>query len=174
MFQRALGLPLPTLSCTVFRDCFLFHMDYLSGLSNCVWNVMTANAFSALFSVFRWCFIRLRHVTLSLFILYAVRQCFEIKHWLLNFINITVFSFSRVLQSNPSWKRTFRASCFHSTDKICYISHNIAWCTHSNFMFPCFINSSGHCMAHKNLILALSMLVITEWKYAYLAWKKEG
>lgn len=70
----------PALSCTVFSDCFFLPMGYISDLSNCVWNVMTANAFSASFSVSRLCFLLLKHVTLFLFTLYLVWQCFEIKH----------------------------------------------------------------------------------------------
>lgn len=87
-------------------------LAYISNLSNCVWNVMTANAFSVLFSISRLCFILLKHVTLSLFTLYLAWQCFEIKHWVLNFITVTIFSFSSMPHSNSSLKGTLKARLF--------------------------------------------------------------
>ena len=97
----------PVMHC--FSDCFLILMDYISDLSNFVCNVMIARAFSALFSLSRSCFILLKLVTLSLFTLYLVWQCFEIKHWFLNLINKTIFSFKH----NASFK-LYSESSFQS------------------------------------------------------------
>ena len=56
--------------------------------------------FLCLIFISRLCFILLKLVTLSLFTLYSVWQCFEIKHWLLNLINKTIFP----LKHNASLK----------------------------------------------------------------------
>lgn len=105
-----LPLPDPVMLCV--RWLLSPPLAYISNLSNCVWNVMTANAFSVLFSISRLCFILLKHVTLSLFTLNLAWQCFEIKHWVLNFITVTIFSFSSMPHSNSSLKGTLKARLF--------------------------------------------------------------